>query len=351
MMPSGPGSRTTPGSGRGDLHRPQTTVLPRAASGKLLVVPHVPQLTFTLSSLMSPPDLRASRPRLFLDRIRRDGRDLAALGLEILEDDLDGFVELVVDAGELPGRVVVDDDIGLDADALDDPALALRAVRGELGLVERAAVEERQGAADADDAAPGALADERAELEGLEPVGEDVPVGGRELVAETDLGAEEGRAGVGAGDLVPGHLDHDHLPDEPVDDHRRDVAAAVAADVDDQGFLAQLGIEMLDELVEAVDAHVRDVDVADLAARGLVDLGDVRLHPVVVVKRVLGLDGHDDGVAGALAVGAGRDLERDLLAGRIVEGLVDVGGLVERAAVDRQDVLPFPDIDADLGQG
>ncbi|MCK7500684.1 MAG: hypothetical protein MZW92_68565 [Comamonadaceae bacterium] len=31
-------------------------------------------------------------------------------------------------AGVLPGRVVVDDDVGLDADALDDPALAVQVV-------------------------------------------------------------------------------------------------------------------------------------------------------------------------------------------------------------------------------
>src|SRR4030067_3654378 len=84
-----------------------------------------------------------------LDRERRDRRELAPLRLQLLQDDLDRLVELVIDAGVFPGRVVLDDDVGLDTDALDDPAFPVRAVGGGLRLVERAAVEERQGAAGA----------------------------------------------------------------------------------------------------------------------------------------------------------------------------------------------------------
>ena len=50
-----------------------------------------------------------------------------------LLDDLDGTLQLVVDAGELAGRVVVDDDVGIDPVALDDPLLPFQVVAGELG--------------------------------------------------------------------------------------------------------------------------------------------------------------------------------------------------------------------------
>ena len=87
---------------------------------------------------------------------------------------------------------------------------------------------------------------------------------------------------------------------------RRDVAAAVAADIDDQGFLANLGVEILDELVEALGAHVGDMEVADLAVGGLADVLDVVLDPVVVVELLLAGDGDDGDGRGRLRRWAGR---------------------------------------------
>src|SRR5688500_16732630 len=66
---------------------------------------------------------------------------------QLFEDQVDGAVELLIDAGVFLGGVVVDDDVGIDAVAFDHPVLAGRIVGGELGLVEIAAVEEGQRAA------------------------------------------------------------------------------------------------------------------------------------------------------------------------------------------------------------
>ena len=83
---------------------------------------------------------------------------------------------------------------------------------------------------------------------------------------------------------VAGDADHGDLAAQPFDQHRRDVAAAVAAHVDDQGLLGDLRIEVLDEFVQAGGVHVGDVQVADLAAGRVVDLLDVAFHPVVVIE-------------------------------------------------------------------
>src|SRR5579862_7147685 len=85
-------------------------------------------------------------------------------------------------------RVLLDHDVRVDAVALDDPAPL--GVRGaELRHVDDAAVEQRSVIGDADRAAPGALADERADLVSPELVGKDISVGGRVLVDQRDLGA------------------------------------------------------------------------------------------------------------------------------------------------------------------
>ena len=57
-------------------------------------------------------------------------------------------------------------------------------------------------------------------------------------------------------------------PAQPLQQDLVDETAAVEALIDDQSLLVDLWIELVDELLHAVGAHVVQVDVADLAIRG-----------------------------------------------------------------------------------
>ena len=82
--------------------------------------------------------------------------------------------------------------------------------------------------------------------------------------------------------MVRGKLHRQQAAVQPLDDHARDVAAAVGAVVDQQRFFAKLRIIPLDELANAVLAHVRQVHIADAAVRQLVHAAAVLLHPVEI---------------------------------------------------------------------
>jgi hypothetical protein len=92
------------------------------------------------------------------------GRQPAIVRPHLFQNHLDPPRKLSVLPRELAAWVVVDDDIGVDAVAFDDPLLAVDGVGGELGFAQGAAVDEGDGAADADGAAPAAFADQLAEL-------------------------------------------------------------------------------------------------------------------------------------------------------------------------------------------
>jgi hypothetical protein len=88
---------------------------------------------------------------------------------DLVQEHLHRLLELRVAAGDHLVRQVVDLDVRIDAVVLDDP-FAVQAIDAELGEGDVAAVDERDVAADADQAAPGARADHRPQLVGLEVV-------------------------------------------------------------------------------------------------------------------------------------------------------------------------------------
>src|SRR5262249_31928936 len=113
-----------------------------------------PKRPAALLLIRSSYEYRPPNGRALALRVGRHLRQLPLLGLQLLEHHPDGAVELLVLAGVLPGRVVVHHDVGIDAVALDDPLLALDVEARELRPVQVAAVQQRQRATDADDAAP-----------------------------------------------------------------------------------------------------------------------------------------------------------------------------------------------------
>src|SRR5260221_2413643 len=97
---------------------------------------------------------------LLLDRPLGHRRKRLLLRLQFVEDHLNRLVELLVDPCKLPRRIVVHDDVRIDAVAFHDPSLAEEAVSRELGFIQEAPVEQGESAADSDHAPPCALPDQ-----------------------------------------------------------------------------------------------------------------------------------------------------------------------------------------------
>ena len=128
------------------------------------------------------------------DGERRPGRRLGRRVLgQLLQHDLDGLVELRVLARGHGGRVLLDVDIGRDAHVLDDPAVL--GEDGQVGRRDAAAIHQGREAEDADQAAPGPLADQLAQAELAEHPRQQVAARAGRLVDDHDLGAEDHRIG------------------------------------------------------------------------------------------------------------------------------------------------------------
>src|SRR5262249_23277575 len=84
-------------------------------------------------------------------------------GLKLLQYDFDGFLELRIAPGDDVLRSLLDFDVGRHAFVLDDEAVLIP--EGEVRRGDGAAIHQHREAQDADEPAPGAFADERAELE------------------------------------------------------------------------------------------------------------------------------------------------------------------------------------------
>ena len=146
----------------------------------------------------------------------------------------------------------------------------------------------------------------------------------------------------------------EELAAQPLDQHRRHVAAPVAAHVDDQALLADLAVEVLDELLDAGGAHVGDVQVADPPVRRRVDLHPVRGHLGEIAQVGLARDGPEGRLAGR-AVGGGERRRRaqgqpHRPVGLVPQPAVGVVGGGEFLAVDGQHVVARAGVHPDLGQ-
>ena len=186
--------------------------------------------------------------------------------------------------GSLPASsrrdVLLDDDVGIDAVAFDHVLASVFALANCGTKISPPSIS-RAPAVDADHAAPGARADQRAELRLLEHVREDVAVGGGRAVAQRGQMAEEGLLRIGAGDVEVAR--RSRAPSSLRDRRSMTIAETLPPPLSrtstTRPLLAQLRVVPLDELADAVGAHVGNVQVADLAAAGLGDVVAVALRP------------------------------------------------------------------------
>lgn len=141
-----------------------------------------------------PPVPSGPRRHPHRARSRQPRRRLRRGRLQRLQRQPHRLVELDVAAGRVVLGALDDLDVRVDAVVLDVPAVALQP-EGVLGLGDERAVDQPVAAVDADDAAPGAGADDGADAERLDRRVDDVAVGAGELVGDGDdgsLGASRG---------------------------------------------------------------------------------------------------------------------------------------------------------------
>src|SRR5262249_30003410 len=121
----------------------------------------------------------------------------------------------------------------------DRPAI-LGLPPGELGLRAQAHIDKRLVAADAHDAAPGARADERAQIEHAVGSGEDVAIAAGMLIDDHIAVAVQRLFGIPVRHAVAGLIERPHLSGKAADDHLAHEAAAVVADVHHHALLGEL---------------------------------------------------------------------------------------------------------------
>ena len=228
---------------------------------------------------------------------------------------------------------------------LDDPLTRLGIVVREERDADIRTIHIRQGAADTHDTTPGTRTDDGTQTGRTEAPREEVAVGSGILVDQQDLrtGMRTLRNGpVEGGTATHGHPVH--LTLETLDDHRGNISAAVGTVVDDQGLLVKLRIVVAGKFVQTLGTHIRDVDVAHLAAGFLLDCLDVVLDPLVVVERILVSDRLDYHL---LTIGKSQFGQDTGLADH---QLVDVIDILQRKTVDGRDDITFLDPQTRLGQ-
>ena len=200
--------------------------------------------------------------------------------------------QLRVSARAVVLRPHLDFDVRVRAVIFHLPA-DVREPKAELRLRGESLVRQRVPRGDADHAAPGALADQGAQLHQLKAVAEDVAVGAGVFVGDGHHGAGGRLARVGPDAEVAALNVADAPAREFLQQKLRDMPAAVETHVHDQRIPVDLDREVAVELGIAARAHVGDVQVAAAAIGFFVDEAAIVLDPVPVAQAPFGFERFD----------------------------------------------------------
>ena len=135
-----------------------------------------------------------------------------------------------------------------------------------------------------------------------------------------------------------------HFLSQHIHDVVGDVAALVVALIQHHCLFIDLGVKVTIEVGVACPAGVGHVNVGDLAPGKLIDFTAIALDPIDVAQAVFRSDGHHGHIACAAAIWLGADTDHCLLAGKPVEGAIQIVRRVKFAAIHRQEVFPFRNI-------
>jgi hypothetical protein len=113
-------------------------------------------------------------------------------------------------------------------------------------------------------------------------------------------------------------------------------------------FFADLRKEVAIEAGETSAARVWNVDISDAASGSFVDCAAITFNPIEETQPLFAVDGNHGDLARILAVGAGANLQHDLLAGGLFEEAVNVILRVQFTAIHRENVVAHLGVDAGL---
>src|SRR5579863_8877485 len=212
------------------------------------------------------------------------------------------------------------------------------------------AVHEDGNFADADQAAPGPLADQSADLRLLEQPGKRIAAGAGDFVRYHHFGPVDGGIRGVLDFAVAGRPIRFDVAAQDLHDVIGHLPAAVEALVDDRALLLSLREVIAVEIGEAFRTGVRQVYVGKFSAGHLLHLAPIGLDPIDVAQGGLAGDGHDGDVAHLAAVGC-RDAQRDRMLGRTFERLLDVHRGGQLLSVDRENAIARAQIEPGLRQG
>ena len=246
--------------------------------------------------------------------------------------------------------VEIDFDIGCDAVIFDFP-LAVRGPESAAGRRNHTPVHQvLLRAEEADQSAPRALPDQRADVE----------------LAEVERHGIAARAGVFVNDhgFRPGNQAHrpggvlaiarGAVIEEAALKVGEDVighgAAPVEALVHHRAFPARLREEIAIEESVAAGRGIGKINVGEAAVAESVDRAAVFFHPGEVAQSLLRRDGDDLHFARSGAAGVGTDAQADGAVGSAFEEAVDLIGSANLLPVHGQQIFAGNDIDAGLGE-
>ena len=140
------------------------------------------------------------------------------------------------------------------------------------------------------------------------------------------------------------------LAQKRTDNQAVDIAAAIAANVDDQAVLVEMLVIVACKTGDIACPHRPQMQIADLSIGRLGDGFAVMLDPVEIaqVSRIAQTDRNDDL---AMAFSSPRNLEQNLLTGAIVQRVRQVRQGVYPPSVNRLYDVAFPNIDTRPKEG
>ena len=142
--------------------------------------------------------------------------------------------------------------------------------------------------------------------------------------------------------------DHYERAPQSFDHQRRDKAATITSNIDNERVLPDLRKVKLRELVQTGPAHVRNVQIGDFSARFFVHVIDVLLHPIDIVKRPFVVGGHNGHVTRSGIGWFGIHAQDHLFAGGADEGVVKIRQAGDGRVVNRENVVTGFHVHADI---
>ena len=265
------------------------------------------------------------------------------------EQFLNAAFQLRIATRENGGGILPNFDIWIDAVAFNNVSACFVVCRGKRHR-NGTAVGKRPASRYADDASPTALSDQFAESGLTEVVRDDVAVARARFIEQADHFRVRRNRRIGrrrfANASIPGP---ENLLIQSHNNPRRNVAAAVAALVDNEPFFAALRVVPLDELVSAVRAHVGNVNIAESSVARFRNASLTIENKIQVTKVRFVVNRFIGGLPGSFFVSVFAQCQFDAIF-FVLEQTIRIVVARQFDAVDRKDIISLGRVHADFRQ-